>query len=173
MSKVSYILIGVLFLCSCLPVGSFNVTDTGITANVTYKAVISSYEQAFCTRVVDGDTIEVEINGGKYKVRYIGIDTPETVDPRRPVGYFGKEASVKNKELVLNKKVQLEKDISNTDKYGRLLRYVYVDDIMVNQELVRLGYATAATYPPDVKYVYKFVQAEQEAKINKRGLWAE
>jgi micrococcal nuclease len=120
---------------------------------------------------VDGDTIEVEIDGQEYIVRYIGIDTPETVHPSQPVEYMGKEASAKNKELVLNKKVQLEKDITDKDKYGRLLRYVYVDDIMVNQELVRLGYASVYTYPPDVKYVYKFMQAELEAKTAKRGLW--
>ncbi len=169
--KIVLMLFTILFLCSCLPVNSFNVTDTGITANITYKAVISSYQSAFCKRVVDGDTIEVEIEGQEYIVRYIGIDTPETVHPSQPVEYMGKEASAKNKELVLNKKVQLEKDITDKDKYGRLLRYVYVDDVMVNQELVRLGYASVYTYPPDVKYVYKFMQAESEAKTNKRGLW--
>lgn len=162
-----------LLLCSCLPTGSFNVTDAGVTANVTYQAIVSRYQEAYCTRVVDGDTIVVDIDGKEYKVRYIGIDTPETVHPSKPVGYFGKEASAKNKELALNKKVQLEKDITDKDKYGRLLRYVYVDDIMVNEELVRLGYATAYTYPPDVKYVYKFLQAEREARAAKRGLWSE
>ena len=80
-------------------------------------------------RVVDGDTIEIE---GGQKVRYIGIDTPETVDPSRPVGCYGKEASDKNKELVEGKIVRLEKDISETDRYGRLLRYIYVGDIFVN-----------------------------------------
>ncbi len=130
-------------------------------------------QMALVTRVVDGDTIEVEIDGMEYKVRYIGIDTPETVDPRRPVGYFGKEASAKNKELVDGKIVRLEKDINETDKYGRLLRYVYVGETMINRELVRLGYAKASTYPPDVKYSSLFMQAEREARENKVGLWAE
>jgi len=85
-------------------------------------------------------------------VRYLGINTPESVDPRKPVECFGKEASLKNKELVLNKKVVLEKDISEIDKYGRLLRYVYVDGIFINLELIKQGYAQVATYPPDVKY---------------------
>ena len=103
---------------------------------------------------------------------YIGVDTPETVDPRRPVGYFGKEASDKNKELVEGKMVKLEKDVSDTDKYGRLLRYVYVDGLFINVELVRAGYARAATYPPDIKYSALFMQAEHEARENNRGLWA-
>jgi micrococcal nuclease len=131
------------------------------------------YQQAYCIRVVDGDTIVVQIEGKEYKVRYIGVDTPETVDPRRPVGYFGKQASEMNKTLVLNKAITLEKDVSNVDRYDRLLRYVYVGDVMINAELVRLGYAKAATYPPDVKYADKFVELEREARNNKVGLWAE
>ena len=86
------------------------------------------------TRVVDGDTIEIE---GGEKVRYIGIDTPETVDPRKPVQCFGVEASKKNKEMVEGKMVRLEKDITDKDKYNRLLRYVWLDDVFVNLELVK------------------------------------
>ncbi len=123
-------------------------------------------------RVIDGDTIEVAIRGSLYKVRYIGIDTPETVHPQNPVEYFGKEATRKNRELVEGKIVRLEKDVSETDKYGRLLRYVWVDDIFVNDYLVRQGYAYAYTYPPDVKYAEQFVQAQKEARENNRGLWA-
>jgi micrococcal nuclease len=121
------------------------------------------------TRVIDGDTIEIE---GGYKVRYIGIDTPETVHPSKSVECFGIEASNKNKELVEGKKVKLEKDISETDKYGRLLRYVWVGDIFVNDYLVRQGYAYASTYPPDIKYSEQFVHAQREARENNRGLWA-
>lgn len=120
------------------------------------------------TRVVDGDTIEIE---GGQKVRYIGIDTPETVDPRKEVQCFGKEASAKNKQLVEGKEVSLEKDVSETDKYGRLLRYVYLGKIFVNDYLVREGYAHASSYPPDVKYQDQFLQAEREAREAKRGLW--
>jgi len=121
------------------------------------------------TKVIDGDTIEIE---GGQKVRYIGIDTPETVHPSEPVGCFGQEASAKNKELVEGKSVKLEKDISETDKYGRLLRYVWVGDIFVNDFLVRQGYATSSTYPPDVKYQDQFREAEREARENNRGLWS-
>jgi len=120
------------------------------------------------TRIIDGDTIELETG---EKLRYIGIDTPETVDPRRGVECFGKEANEKNKELVLGKEVRLEKDVSDTDRYDRLLRYVYVDNTFINLELVRLGYASASSYPPDVMYQEAFREAEREAREAKRGLW--
>lgn len=120
------------------------------------------------TRVIDGDTIEIE---GGERIRYIGIDTPETVDPRKPVQCFGVEASRKNKELVDGKEVRLEKDITDKDKYGRLLRYVWVGETLINLELVKQGFAQSYSYPPDVKYQDDFVKAEREARDAKRGLW--
>ena len=137
------------------------------------------------TRVIDGDTIEISAIGGPAsggetgeRVRYLGIDTPETVDPRKPVQCFGIEASKKNKELVEGKTVRLEKDITDKDKYSRLLRYVYVDPsagsgqvLFVNLELVRQGFATSYTYPPDVKYQEEILEAEREAREQNRGLW--
>ncbi len=119
-------------------------------------------------RAVDGDTIEIE---GGEKVRYIGIDTPETVDPRKPVQCFGVEASKKNKELVEGKMVRLEKDVTDRDKYNRLLRYIYVGDTFINLELVKQGFAYSYSYPPDIKYQDQFVKAQQEAREAKRGLW--
>ncbi len=119
-------------------------------------------------RVVDGDTIKLE--SGEV-VRYIGIDTPETVDPRKPVQCYGKEASAKNRELVEGKEVKLEKDVSNTDKYNRLLRYIWLDNTLINELLVREGYAKSSTYPPDVKYQDRFVAAEQIAREENKGLW--
>jgi len=127
--------------------------------------------EAQVTRVIDGDTIEASIDGKTYKVRYIGIDTPETVHPTKGVEEYGKEASAKNKELVGGEGVQLERDVSETDKYGRLLRYVYVGDLFVNAELVRLGYAQAVSYPPDVKYQDLFLELQREAREAGRGLW--
>lgn len=121
------------------------------------------------TKVIDGDTIEIE--GGQH-VRYVGIDTPETVHPSQPVECFGKEASNKNKELVEGKTVRLEKDITELDRYGRLLRYIWIDNTLINEVLVKEGYANSYTYPPDVKYQDRFIQAEREARENKRGLWA-
>lgn len=127
-------------------------------------------------KVIDGDTIEVEQNGVSAKVRYIGVNTPETVDPRRGVQCFGKEASNENKRLVEGKEIILEKDISETDKYNRPLRYVYLklDDnsnLFVNDYLVREGFANSSTYPPDVKFSNRFNQAQAEAKENNKGLW--
>lgn len=126
------------------------------------------------TRVIDGDTIELA--NGK-KVRYIGIDTPETKHPTKGVQCFGVEAYRKNKELIEGKEVQLEKDVSETDKYGRLLRYVYIASssaqprIFVNEYLVKEGYATAATFPPDVKYAELFRKDQQQAREQQKGLW--
>jgi micrococcal nuclease len=120
------------------------------------------------TRVIDGDTIEIE---GGERVRYIGINTPETVDPRKPVQCFGVESSKKNKELVEGRMVRLEKDITNRDKYNRLLRYVWAGDTLVNLELVKQGFAQSYSYPPDIKYQDRFIEAQREAREVKRGLW--
>jgi len=122
-------------------------------------------------RVIDGDTIEVVTGEGMRRVRYIGVDTPETVHPSKPVACMGKEASNRNKELVEGKWVRLERDISDTDKYGRWLRYVYVDDQFVNELLLQEGFATVVTYPPDVKYTEVFRQAERSARDAGLGLW--
>jgi micrococcal nuclease len=126
---------------------------------------------ALVTRVVDGDTIRVEIEGTEYRLRYIGIDTPETVDPRRPIQCFGKEASERNRQLVEGQTVGLEKDISETDDFDRLLRYVWVGDLMVNATLVEEGYALASTYPPDVRYSEQFAAVQSQAREASRGLW--
>lgn len=125
--------------------------------------------EVLVVRVIDGDTIELE---GGQRVRYIGIDTPETVDPRNPVECFGREAASENRRLVEGKLVSLAKDVSETDRFGRLLRYVYIDEVMVNETLVRNGFAYAVTYPPDVKYQEQLQKAEQEAKENNQGLWS-
>jgi micrococcal nuclease len=122
-------------------------------------------------RVVDGDTIIVRLGGRQQRLRYLGMNTPESVDPRREVQCFGKEAAARNRELVDGKTVWLEKDVSDTDQYGRLLRYVSVNGLLVNAELVREGYAHALTYPPDVRYAERFRALEREAREAKRGLW--
>jgi micrococcal nuclease len=138
------------------------------TSSAPTKQVESNIYQV--TRVIDGDTIQIE--GGKT-VRYIGIDTPETKDPRKPVQCFGNEAYQRNKQLVEGKKVRLETDVSETDKYGRLLRYVYLEDFtFVNNTLVLEGFAHASSYPPDVRYQELFRKSEQEARSNNKGLWS-
>lgn len=139
----------------------------------SFSGVGGSQAGARVVRVVDGDTIRVTFGGREHAVRYIGVDTPESVDPRRPVQPLGKEASARNKELVEGKTVRLEKDVSETDRFGRLLRYVYVDDQMVNATLVQEGYARAVSYPPDVKHQELFRRLEREAREAKRGLWGQ
>ncbi|MFC1712366.1 thermonuclease family protein [Candidatus Poribacteria bacterium] len=122
-------------------------------------------------RVIDGDTIELQTG---ERVRYIGMDTPETVYPLRPVEPCGPEASQFNKELVQGKKVRLEFDVQRLDNRDRTLAYVYLQDgTFVNAELVRQGYAVVSTYPPNIKYVELFLELEWEAKQAKRGcIWA-
>jgi micrococcal nuclease len=148
--------------------------SSNLTSNlIVEKKQVSTEEKVetkgvFVTRVIDGDTIEIE---GGQKVRYIGIDTPETVDPRTSVQCYGEEAAAENKKLVEGKQVRLEKDVSNTDKYGRLLRYIYVGDVFVNKFLVEQGFAFSSSYPPDIKYQDIFTKAEKEARGAKRGLW--
>jgi endonuclease YncB( thermonuclease family) len=117
-------------------------------------------------QIVDGDTIAVRIDDKRYKLRYIGIDTPETGQP------FADEATAQNRALVEGQTVYLQKDVSETDKYQRLLRYVYLaDGTFVNLELVKQGYAHAVTYPPDVRYELQLRQAQQEAANTGRGIW--
>lgn len=125
------------------------------------------------TKAIDGDTIEIE---GGQRVRYLGVDTPETKDPRKPVQCFGKEAARKNKELVEGKRVILEKDITDTDKYNRLLRFVYLplEDgtmLFVNDYLIREGFAKVLTIPPDVKFAEQFLEAQRKAREGSLGLW--
>lgn len=128
---------------------------------------------ASVVRVVDGDTIVVSIAGEEHRVRYIGMDAPESVAPGQPVEWLGPEAARANASLVEGRMVLLEKDVSDSDRYGRLLRYVYIDGVMVNAELVRLGCARAVRYPPDVRHQEYLKAAEQEAREARRGLWAE
>lgn len=122
-------------------------------------------------RVVDGDTIDIEYNGKQYSVRYIGIDTPETGLGSKPREYFSQEATQRNAELVKDQSVTLIKDISNTDQYGRLLRYVLVDDVFVNHALINEGFAHAVTFPPDIACADLFYAAQEAARLNNKGLW--
>jgi micrococcal nuclease len=122
--------------------------------------------------VVDGDTIKVQMDGQIYTVRYIGIDTPETKHPDRPIEWMGPQATEANRKLVEGETVLLEKDVSETDQYGRLLRYVFLPGgTFVIAELVRRGYAQAVSYPPDVAYQDRFRALQQEAREADRGLW--
>jgi len=120
------------------------------------------------TRVIDGDTIEIE---GGIKVRLIGIDTPEMKNKNRTIDCFATEAKQKVESLLNGKEVVLVKDVSETDKYGRLLRYVYLGDEMINDTLVKEGYARISTFPPDVKFKDQFLTSERQAREAQVGLW--
>jgi micrococcal nuclease len=130
--------------------------------------------EARVVEVIDGDTIRVVLDGVEYPVRYIGIDTPETRHPDVGVEPFGLEAAEANSQLLAGGVVYLEKDVSEVDCYDRLLRYVYLPDgRMVNAELVRLGFAQASTWPPDVRHQGLFLELQAEARAAGRGLWGE
>lgn len=175
----------IVLLLLCIFLGIFLLTRTQIknipgvnvinTSNVqNTPAQTSSLYQV--TRVIDGDTIEVTINGTVEKVRLIGIDTPEVVDPRRPVQCFGIEASNHAKQILTGKQVMLVSDPtqSNRDKYGRLLRYVFLPDgTNFNKMMIEQGYAFEYTYHSN-PYMYQseFQQAQRDARENNRGLWA-
>jgi micrococcal nuclease len=123
-------------------------------------------------RVVDGDTIHVRLGARVEKVRYIGINTPEVHHPTKGEEPGGREAAEVNRRLVEGKRVRLELDVQERDRYRRLLAYVWVSDVMVNAELVRLGYAQVMTIPPNVRYQEMFLKLQREAREAGRGLWA-
>lgn len=125
-------------------------------------------------KVVDGDTFYVNGKDGKdEKIRLIGIDAHETrKNFKKPVGFYGKEATAYLKQQVLYKKVRLEYDIGKKDRYGRTLAYAYLENgKFINADLVRYGYAVVLTVSPNVKYAEKFYLYQQEARTKKRGLW--
>jgi micrococcal nuclease len=128
---------------------------------------------ATVTRVVDGDTVHVRIGDRAETVRYIGMDTPETVKPNTPVQCFGKAASAANRRLVDGQRVWLRLDAEPRDRYGRLLAYVYRrrDGVFVNAALVRGGFAMILTIPPNVSHAAELRALERGARALRRGLW--
>jgi len=126
---------------------------------------------AHVTRVVDGDTVEVRLGGAEEDVRYIGVDTPETVKPGTPVQCFGPQASGFNHRLVEGRRVRLVFGAERRDVYGRLLAYVYLDRRFVNAELLRRGLARTLTIPPNDRYADRFERLEMAAARAGRGLW--
>ena len=145
-----------------------NVTETPAPSPTPVIAII----EAQVVKVLDGDTIIVSINGVEHTVRYIGITAPETKPPSEPQEWMGLESAAANEELVGGKTVRLKKDVSETDPQGRLLRYVYVGDTLVNHELVRLGFAEASVISPDTHYDELLAAAQREARAAGLGVWA-
>ncbi len=126
-------------------------------------------------KITDGDTIRVRFDGREERVRYIGIDTPEVRGSPGGPEPFGDEATKANARMVEDERVCLERDVSDRDRYGRLLRYVWLrDGTLVNEELLRMGLAQVSTYPPDVKYVEsRFLPAQEEAQAAGLGIWGD
>jgi micrococcal nuclease len=126
---------------------------------------------ATVTRAVDGDTVEISLDGATEDVRYIGVDTPESVAPDQPVECFGERASHFNASLVEGHEVSLVFDDERRDQYGRLLAYVYLGDEFVNAELVRRGFARTLTIPPNTRHADRFARLAAAAGAAGRGLW--
>lgn len=144
-------------------------------AEVTDLAPVGDLERAEVVRVVDGDTVIIDRGRGNERLRYIGIDAPESVKPDTPVEFMGHEASAANAALVDGRTVWLERDVSDRDRFDRLLRYVWLRDgdawTFVNLELVRQGYAQVSTFPPDVRWRDVFRDAQRGAREGGLGLW--
>ncbi len=179
-----------LLLCGCLSTPSAPaVPSTAVAAPRDTAAPPSSPEpttltpttlvprdaenltEVTVTRVIDGDTIEVLVDGESYRVRYIGIDAPETGSGYTAFEWLSTEATLINESLVGGRTVHLETDVSDTDRYDRLLRYVWVGDTLVNEVLVRLGYARSVAYPPDTRYQDILDEAQSEARAAGVGIW--
>ena len=147
------------------------------TANILFQQQQQQEEILYpIIKVIDGDTLSVNINSQIQTVRLIGLDTPETVHPSKPVECFGKEASAKAREILTNQRVKLEKDLTqgDYDKYGRLLAYVFLEDgINFNKFMIEEGYGYEYTYNFPYKYQSEFKFAEQKARELKKGLWAD
>ncbi len=159
---------------SVSPSSSISPTPVGL-AEATVPSPVT--QQAIVTKVIDGDTIDVSFEGKTQRVRVIGINTPETVDPRKSVECFGEKASTMSKEYLNGQTVWLEADPSqgNQDKYQRLLRYVWTDDASVDygKVMIATGFAYEYTYDTPYKYLTEYKQAQQMAETNKNGLWAD
>jgi micrococcal nuclease len=167
-------ILGIIILIGAyiLEAQNSGVIDLGI-ATTTPNTVGVYYA---VTKVTDGDTLHISMEGVNETVRLIGINTPETVDPRRTVECFGKEASDRMKDLAKGKIVKLEYDNSQAlrDTYGRLLAYVYLEDgQMLNRKMVAEGYAYEYTYMKPYQYQKEFRELQKLAQSGKRGLWAE
>ncbi|UCE98277.1 MAG: thermonuclease family protein [Dehalococcoidia bacterium] len=173
-------MLGLLLITACNPIinqpSSSTIPSPSPTITPTSSSISSTSLQTFynpplgfieftVVDIIDGDTIEVSNDSENYTVRYIGIDAPELDEA------FGIEAMEKNRELVEGKIIKLEKDVTETDQYGRLLGYIYAEGVFVNAELVRLGYAHAVSYPPDTKHDGLFNNLETKAKDINIGIW--
>ena len=168
-------LVAVLLIGSCS--GGNSGSPTTPDASITTSAAATTTNgpkqgsNALVTRVIDGDTVEVDFQGRTFTVRLIGIDTPESVAPDEPVQCFAVEASSYTTQRLDGERVRLQFDVERIDPYGRTLAYVWLGSELFNETLVREGYAFVTTYPPNVRYVDRFRAAQREARSEGRGAW--
>jgi endonuclease YncB( thermonuclease family) len=165
----------ILRLCMALIIGLllYSYQQPKLSQPIINKAEQSQPGLYTVTKFTDGDTITVDMNGTPEKIRMIGVDTPETNDPRKEVQCFGKAASNFTKQLIGNKRVRLEADPTNADRdrYNRLLRYVYLPDgTLINAEIIKQGYGFAYTFFQFTK-LEEFKKYQNEAEYDGRGLW--
>jgi len=154
-SALLVVVLAVAMLTGCGTVEK-TVQEDGATTQVVGGHLVA--------RVIDGDTFEVD---GGERVRFIGINCPESDKPG------GTEATDYTRDLLEGKTVKMEADVSDRDQYGRLLRYVWLDDTFINERIVAEGYAVAVQYPPDTKYATQLEQVERTAESKEAGLWAQ
>ena len=156
-----------------------NSSDNKVVIKQNTEKSLDNFVAADVVRIVDGDTIVARFNGKEEKVRFIGVNTPESTTRHEP---YGKEASAYTKKELKNKKIYLEKDVGERDKYGRILAYIWLEKPasfaekeiragMFNARLVAEGYAQVMTVPPNVKYADLFVRLQREAREANKGLW--
>jgi micrococcal nuclease len=158
---VDWFLAIILFVVSWFGIGSDEIAVTATTTPVFAEVV----------RVIDGDTIDVKLGDKIERVRYIGIDSPEVYENSEPE-CFSQEASEANRLLVEGKIVELKADKENRDKYDRLLRYVFVDGVYVNEVLLDRGYADLMMIPPNTSELQSFTEVRDRARLKRIGLWA-
>ncbi|MDL4839500.1 thermonuclease family protein [Aquibacillus rhizosphaerae] len=146
-------------------------TQVAVEPESTFQ-IASNLDIALVKRVIDADTIEVYVNGNVVDVRLLLIDAPETVHPDIPDEAFGAEAVARARQILIGKQVQLEYDGPRYDDYGRLLAYVWVDGVMLNELLLEEGLAHVAyVYHPPYKYYQRYVKAQERAKVGWKGIW--
>lgn len=158
-------LIAAAYLAGCNPIGLEDINATADPGEGVGEVTPVPNDLASVVEVIDGDTIDVSIGGSVYRLRYIGINTPEADEA------CAADATQANASLVAGKAVRLVKDVSETDQYNRLLRYVYVGETFVNAELVREGWAEAVEYPPDLANAPLFNDLEDAARLQDIGCW--
>ncbi|MBN1311390.1 MAG: thermonuclease family protein [Anaerolineae bacterium] len=162
---MTLLVVSSLAACNLGGPGEVNPTPDPLAGLVESEVTVPAGDLAVVVGVIDGDTIDVNLGGSTYRVRYIGINTPEVNEP------CSAEAAEANVALVNGQTVTLIRDLSETDQYDRLLRYVYIGELFVNAELVRQGWAEAVEYPPDLANAGLLEDLEDAARLQNLGCW--